>query len=642
MPDDYSTAELAVRLRRRTEHGELREGRVVVLDGGGRWCDRVRDALNGHRDEDAIRWKVEVARDLAAVESRTAEMGPTVVLAAPGWLRALTDWRLAANGGPARPPVVAILDGDERECDRDLARHADDWLSSSEATPERLRAVCLRLYEVVELRAEVERWRRRFRDLYDRSLAGLYRVDGSGAVVEANETFARMLGYDSRHSLLGLRLEEFVDGEGAPRPLRRDGRGGRPFWSRRVCLKRRDGSRLWGLMSDQRLAASQAPLFEGSLIEATREHDLAIELLQQEALYVEIFGAMTEPTLLLDERGVVLACNHRAERLLERSAIELVGRSIAEGVSELLSLDGGRLGLEESPLLSGARDEGAEEAPLGLRRLDGKTLWLMVRSRRIPSPKGAAKAQFLVSMVDRTDLRELSQRAQRAEVESLLTQGLVHDVRNLLTAVRAAASFLEVESEDAQGVRDYAEQIDRVAASANVLLTRALQSRRERETAPIDVDGMLAELTPILRRAIRNRRLTISTAAPGGQVVGDRIELEQILFNLLSNAREAVQVDGRVALRTLVVDHDESHGRVLRIEVEDEGCGMSEEVRRRAFEPLFSGRRECGGSGLGLFNVALIARDMGGWVTIDSEVGRGTVVRLDLPLLEPPSSANSS
>jgi hypothetical protein len=61
-------------------------------------------------------------------------------------------------------------------------------------------------------------------------------------------------------------------------------------------------------MSDQRLAASQAPLFEGSLIEATREHDLAIELLQQEALYVEIFGAMTEPTLLLDERGVVHDC----------------------------------------------------------------------------------------------------------------------------------------------------------------------------------------------------------------------------------------------------------------------------------------------------------------------------------------------
>ncbi|HVS62064.1 MAG TPA: ATP-binding protein [Thermoanaerobaculia bacterium] len=637
MPDDYSTAEDVVRQRSAlarpdAPEGELREARVVLL-GGERWAARLRESLLASRRR--MGWRLEVATDLAAVERCLAEAPHSVLVVAPGRWQECRDWLLATDG-PARPVLVAIVEGHQTPT-ADDSTLADEWLPSSEATPRRLGGICERLLEIVELRAEVERWRRRFRDLYDRSLAGLYRIDGTGVVVEANETLARLLGYDSRHAVIGLRLREFLGREELARPLSRDGKGSRPFWSRRVCLERRDGTRLWGLMNDQRLGSAEVPIFEGSLIEATREHDLALELLQQEALYVEIFGAMTEPTLLLDEHGVVLACNHRAERLLDRRALELVGRSIQEGVSELLSLEGDRLALEESPLLSAARDQGAEEAPLGVRRIDGKTLWLMVRSRRIPSPKGSASGQFLVSMVDRTDLRELSQRAQRAEVESLLTQGLVHDVRNLLTAVRAAASFLELESEDAREVREYAEQIDRVAASANVLLTRALGAKRERTSSPIEVDRLIAELTPILRRAVRNRKLTIVTGAPGQRIVGDRVELEQVLFNLLANAREALEEDGRVTLRTLVLEPEEQPP-LLRIEIEDEGCGMTEEVRRHAFEPLFSSRRESGGSGLGLFNVALIARDMGGKITLDSEVGRGTIARLDLPLLDLASS----
>jgi PAS domain S-box-containing protein len=633
MPDDPATIEQGIRRRERAGTPEARVARAIVLEAGSRWSDRLRAALSsahpsGGSDVAAARWSVETVSSVpAAAERLAAATGGVLLVASGDWTEGgATELRRAENGATAR--VVWI---GEREAGSAWPAEADAWLPAADATPERLRAICEQQLEILELRRELEQWRERFRDLYDRSLAGLYRIDGSGLVIEANETFARLLGYDSRSALLGVRLEEFVDRETEARPLRRDGQGSRPFWSRRVCLERRDGSRLWGLMNDQRLG-SAAGVFEGSLIEATREHDLALELLQQEALYVEIFGAMTEPTLLLDEAGVVLACNHRAERLLDRRALELVGRSIEEGFLELVTLDGERLGLEESPLLSVLPD-GAEEAPLGVKRHDGRILWLMVRSRRIPSPRGNQRGQFLVSMVDRTDLRELSRRAQRAEVESLLTQGLVHDVRNLLTAVRAAANFLELESEDAAEVRGYAEQIDRVASSANVLLTRALEVTRNRETTAVDVDLLITDLSPMLRRAARDRRLTVRTGAPGRRVKGDRVELEQILFNLLSNAREALEDDGRVILRTFVVEQ-EGQVPTLRIEVEDEGCGMTEEVRRRAFEPLFTSRRDRGGGGLGLFNVALITREMGGRISFESEVGKGTIARLDLPILE--------
>ncbi|HVS14167.1 MAG TPA: ATP-binding protein [Thermoanaerobaculia bacterium] len=605
----------------------------MVLEGASEWSTRLQRALRPGTAPGADRhWEVATIASAEDAAGLAAERGLAVWVVAPD---RLAEWRSVTDalaGLESEVGVIAL--GDGASCpDAPWAGEASEWLAPDAATPDRLRAVCERQRELIELRSEVDRWRRRFRDLYDRSLTGLYRIDGTGTVIEANETFASLLGFERREDVLGSRLEEFVDREEEPRSLRRDAGGRRPFWSRRVCLRRRDGSRLWGLMSDKRLHRD-ADVFEGSLIEATREHDLTIELLRQEALYVEIFGAMTEPTLLLDETGVVLACNNRAEALLGRPALELVGRSLEESVVELLSADGDRVPLTATPLLPEPGEVGAEESLLGMGCQDGRTLWLMVRSRRIPAPGPGAGAQILVSMVDRTELRELSQRAQRAEVEGLLTQGLVHDVRNLLTAVRAAAGFLELQPADPEEVASYAGQIDRVADRANKLLTRALAhaQRQQREEEDVAVDDLITSIAPVLRKVLGDKRLRLQTGAPGGVVRGDCIELEQVLVNLLANARDAIESEGEVTLRTLVVPGTEAGGPVLRLEVEDDGCGMTEEVRERAFEPLFTSKRSCGGTGLGLFNVALITRSMRGTVALESESGRGTLARIDLPL----------
>jgi PAS domain S-box-containing protein len=616
---------------RRDLRDPSRIARAVVLEGGDDWSARLREALSGGpANGTGVRWEIESATCAAEALERLGDRGATVWVVAPD---RVPEWRQVADalaGLEADAGAVFLTDVSPLTL---RTTETGDWLPADEATPSRLRASCERQRELLELRAEVARWRRRFRDLYDRSLTGLYRIDGTGTVIEANETFAGLLGFASREEVLGHRLEEFVDREADSRPLRRESGGRRPFWSRRVCLRRRDGSCLWGLMNDQRLGPD-VDLFEGSLIEATREHDLTVELLRQEALYVEIFGAMTEPTLLLDEQGVVLACNNRAEVLLGRPALDLVGRSVEEGVTELLSADGERLPLSQTPLLPPPGEVGAEEALLGARCHDGRALWLMVRSRRIPAPGAGAGAQILVSLVDRTELRELSLRVQRAEVEGLLTQGLVHDVRNLLTAVRAAAGFLEIQPDDVQTVTSYAGQIDRVAERANVLLTRALAHarRREREEEEVVVDEHIASIAPVLRKVVGDRRLCLQPGAPGGVVRGDSIELEQVLVNLLANARDAIDGDGQVTLRTLLPAAPEVAGSILRLEIADDGCGMTDEVRERAFEPLFTSKRSRGGTGLGLFNVAVITRGMGGSVALESEAGKGTVVRIDLPL----------
>ncbi|HEX4901777.1 MAG TPA: ATP-binding protein [Acidimicrobiales bacterium] len=220
------------------------------------------------------------------------------------------------------------------------------------------------------------------------------------------------------------------------------------------------------------------------------------------------------------------------------------------------------------------------------------------------------------------------QQAQRMETIGQLAGGIAHDFNNLLAAIASTSELVLADLDDPAMQADVEAIID--ATQRGARLTKQLLSFSRRgltRREAVALDPIVEHMADLLRRTLGEHvDLDVRTGAPGAQVVGDPAELEQVLLNLVVNARDAAIRSGtRIEVRTERVG-DEVHLRVT-----DDGKGMAPEVVERAFEPFFSTKHADHGTGLGLSIVYGIATRAGGSVTIDSAPGRGSSVVVSLP-----------
>jgi two-component system cell cycle sensor histidine kinase/response regulator CckA len=220
------------------------------------------------------------------------------------------------------------------------------------------------------------------------------------------------------------------------------------------------------------------------------------------------------------------------------------------------------------------------------------------------------------------------QQAQRMDAVGQLAGGIAHDFNNLLAAITSTAELI---AEDVTDPRTQ-EDLDEIknAARRGAALTRRLLSfaRRDVENREVlDLNDVVDNLEPLLRRSISEDVLLDLELQPGAlPIIGDAGEIEQILLNLVVNARDAGRGDDRITVST-VADDDRA---VLR--VTDRGVGMTDDVIQRVFEPFFSTKTSSGGTGLGLSIVYGIVNRMEGDVRIESTPGKGTTVIVSMPL----------
>ena len=251
----------------------------------------------------------------------------------------------------------------------------------------------------------------------------------------------------------------------------------------------------------------------------------------------------------------------------------------------------------------------------------------------------------ITALRDATEKRHLEVRLRHAhqlEVVGRLAAGVAHDFNNLLTIIRAYSGLLQdsvsaPERDDVQAILD--------AAESGEALTRELLSYgRPRSNTPVPVD-----ITTVVRgceRLIpailgRNILYTALLTADIGPVSSDPVELQQLLLNLVVNARDAMPNGGRLMIRTRRVDVSEAQSRTdgarpgpyAMLGVSDSGTGIPDDVRARIFEPFFSTKDPGRGSGLGLSRVKEIVDAAGGFITVQSAVHLGTVICIHLPIV---------
>ncbi len=343
-------------------------------------------------------------------------------------------------------------------------------------------------------------------------------------------------------------------------------------------------------------------------------------------------------------RTVTLA-NDEAERIL---GCFPVGRSVAEVLVArgLHAEDERPYDLDEWPIVRTLRDgEATVNEEILFDRLDGERRVLLVSATPIRDQDGEVEAAVMV-LQDATSTNELETRlAQATKLESLgqLAGAVAHDFKNVLTAVVGFSDLGMTHSADEQA-RSYFAQIRDAGERATELTGQllAFSRRRTRRARVVDVDALLEKGQKLLDRLIGERVRVAFELCGAGRVRVDPVRLEQIILNLSVNARDAMPRGGTLMIETATVELDEAHCRLAagsrpgphaKISVTDTGFGMDDATLQKIFEPFFTTKGEGSGTGLGLATVSEIVEESGGHLTVYSEVGRGTVFTVYLPIV---------
>ena len=348
-----------------------------------------------------------------------------------------------------------------------------------------------------------------------------------------------------------------------------------------------------------------------------------------------------------DER--LTLANRAFARLVGRSEGELLGRPFAE----LLPRE--RRGHDRA-LVAGASANGRPAAlETDLLRADGTRV--AVRGSYAPLLEDGRLRAVVGAVEDVTERRRLEdelRQAQKMEAVGLLAGGIAHDFNNIMTIIDGLSGALlealpaeSAEHGQALGVRDAAQ---RATALTRQLL--AFSRRQILRPTVVDVGEVVRRLEPLLRRALREDiALDLRLAPDLPPIRVDAPQIDQILVNLILNARDALPQGGRISIETSLAElgpdtragHTVVPGPYVLVTVADDGTGMDAATREHAFEPFFSTKVPGQGTGLGLSTVYGIVKQSGGYVYLESEPGRGTSVRTYLPVADavPESSATA-
>ncbi len=282
------------------------------------------------------------------------------------------------------------------------------------------------------------------------------------------------------------------------------------------------------------------------------------------------------------------------------------------------------------------------------RHKDASWHWIRDEQRVLADPQGRP-AQVVGALLDVTEQHQLEdqfRQAQKLEAVGRLAGGVAHDFNNLLTVILAECDMSMSGPAGQYDWRTSMEEIKKAAERATLLTRQLLSFSRRQLVAPADLDlsDVVAGLTTMLRRLIgEDVELRTRLADALGAIRADRGQIEQVVVNLVVNARDAMPTGGLLVIETAAVALDAEYtrlhadcapGEYLMFSVSDTGSGMTADVQSHLFEPFFTTKEHGKGTGLGLATCYAIVRQFGGHIGVYSEVDVGTTIKVYLPRME--------
>ncbi len=344
--------------------------------------------------------------------------------------------------------------------------------------------------------------------------------------------------------------------------------------------------------------------------------------------------AIPVPMMKLSASGRILTANRRAQVLLAMpEATDLNFASLVEGLGRPV----------EDWLRDVSEGRVSMRAEVVRATLPQKEVYLQVALGRMVEGRDAS---LLAVLIDATELKTLEAQfvqSQKMQAVGQLAGGVAHDFNNLLTAISGHCDLLLLRHDP--GDPDYGDlvQINQNANRASSLVGQLLAFSRKQNMQPevIDLRDTLGDLTHLLNRLVGEKiNLDWSHDPDLPRIRADKRQLEQVLMNLVVNARDAMKEGGRIKVETrsvrlntpLLRDRAEvPEGDYVVVTVEDEGCGIASDKLVKIFEPFYSTKRTGEGTGLGLSMAYGIVKQSGGFIFADSVVDKGTVFTMYFP-----------
>ena len=513
-----------------------------------------------------------------------------------------------------------------------------------------LQAVAINLWDIsARKQAEValRESEARFRRIIDSNIVGIYFWNLDGTVTDANDRLLEMIGY-SREDLAAGRINWI---KMTPAEYSEADRSGiaqlaatgmcAPFekeFIRKDCVRLpillgaallegyrdRGVSFVVDVMNRQRM--------ENELI---RERNLLRTLIDHIPDYIYVKDI--ESRYLVNNRANVtlMGLNH-SDETIGKTAYDFFPKEIAQRYHEddraLLRSGKALIDLEEPIIGKDGEQRHLQTTKVPLRDPSGKITGLVGISRDI---------------TERRALEEQFRQSQKMECVGQLAGGIAHDFNNILTIVHGHASLLLGEALTPpmrQAAQEIISGADRAASLTRQLL--AFSRRHVIQPKNLDLNEILNQMAKILERVLgEDIALDVRYSSNLPPVFADIGMIEQVLLNLAVNAREAMPKGGRldISLKTVAFNHDtvSCHtearvGTFVALAVSDSGCGIAKENLAHIFEPFFTTKDVGRGTGLGLATVYGIVKQHNGWISVQSDVGRGTTFEIHLPACDVP------
>jgi two-component system cell cycle sensor histidine kinase/response regulator CckA len=472
---------------------------------------------------------------------------------------------------------------------------------------------------------------RRFRDMLDGLPHGVV-VQAAGEIRYANDAAARLLGVITPRQLVGRKYSELVL---AAVPMHEPN-------LEQQTLRRADGH-LLEVEAATRLLKRGSKRYE---LTTLRELPNRVAPRERAAERLRTLAEGTSAVIVLDASGAVRHWSDAAQAMSGYSAREMVGQPVSVLIS---AEETERIDLDH--LLRQTLETGHCQIEGWKKRKDGSGFFAAQTVTALFDRDGNT-AGFTLVVRDLTEqaghgaLRQSEEQlrqAQRMEAVGRLASGIAHDFNNLLTAIQGHAQFLTEDLPIGHPSRADVDEIlhssERAAALTRQLLAFSRGQSMQPET--VQLNNIVAAMERLLRRVISEDIAVESVLDPAlWPVRADPTQIEQVLVNLIVNARDAMPRGGRITIKTENAELATSYaqrreevepGEYVMLAVSDTGVGMDRDTQARIFEPFFTTKGPDKGTGLGLSTVLGIIKQMGGHVFVYSEVGQGTTFKVYLP-----------
>jgi two-component system cell cycle sensor histidine kinase/response regulator CckA len=565
-----------------------------------------------------------------ALEIVTRDAPALVVVEDPLSDMAATEFcraaRASAGGADA---VILVITKRHEELPAVLDAGATDLYVTS-LGPAALESRVLIAERLVDEHARLKDRELRFRRLFESGVAGVVISDFDGNFKEANAAFLRMLGY-SREDVPGGTLNwEMITPPDSLVPDIEDraqlrSTGFLPLRERSYVHK--DGRHIAVLVGSAALEGTTECISYVTDISARKQTEESLRA--SEAQYRALFEQSPFPKFLYDD-------DTRRFRVVNDAAIRTYGYSRDEFLG--MTVDDMWQGETHAP-----RADAMPPGPSKHTRKDGSVIDVDVTVHPCVLGDRPCTLAVALDVTDRNRMERELRQAHKMEAIGSLAGGVAHDFNNLLSIILSYSEMLAAPLKAGDPMRDDLEEITRAGQRAADLTRQLLAFSRQQILQPriLDVNAVVGGVARMLRRLVgEDVELTV-VAGPGlGTVRADPGQIEQILMNLIVNARDAMPKGGRLTIETANVELDSTYqaghasvqpGPYVMVAVTDNGSGMDAGTRERMFEPFFTTKDNGRGTGLGLSTVFGIVQQSGGTIGVSSSPGEGTTITVYLP-----------